>query len=199
MTKFTFVCAMLAAGAGGCAMPLNKESSATPSTVSAVAADTGAVSPIVQVRDFPRSAVVSVVAWDSDDAEFGLRASVARTGELVGGERFGDHRLYLSPLYVRYMGGFSYAAILPSGQLLRRAEGQRDYYSCYYGNKCSPMSTLGVRMPDSLLRANRDSLVVTFFRPIGETWTLTLRRELIAAYLQRVDSVVGELRRVAGK
>lgn len=59
------------------------------------------------------------------------------------------------------------------------------------------MVTVGVRVPDSLLRANRDSLVVTFFPRVLDPWTITLRRELIAAYLKKVDSVVAELRKTA--
>ena len=59
------------------------------------------------------------------------------------------------------------------------------------------MVTVGVRIPDSLLRANRDSLVVTFYPRVQEPWTITLRRDLITAYLNKVDSVVAELRKTA--
>ena len=59
------------------------------------------------------------------------------------------------------------------------------------------MVTVSVRIPDSLLRANRDSLVVTFFPRTLDPWTITLRRELIAAYLQKVDSVVAEMNKIA--
>ena len=56
------------------------------------------------------------------------------------------------------------------------------------------MTTVGVRVPDSILRANQDSLVVTFFPAATEPWTITLHRDLISAYLKTVDSVVAELR-----
>jgi hypothetical protein len=91
------------------------------------------------------------------------------------------------------MGGFKYASVT-FGELLLGTS-QRDPYACYYGNDCSPLTTVGVRVPDSLLRANRDSLVVTFFPRVREQWTIILRRELIAAYLTKVDSVVAELRK----
>jgi hypothetical protein len=146
------------------------------------------------VRAFWRSSVVSIVAWDPDDPAFGLRTSVSRTGELVGGLRFGDHRLYMTPVYAQSNGGFRYAAVT-EGDLLLGTGSQTDSYSCYYGNECSPLVTVGVRLPDSLLRANRDSLVVTFYPKVQDPWTITLRRELIAAYLNEVDSVVAELRK----
>jgi hypothetical protein len=165
--------------------------------VGAAATDAGAIAQsVVQVREYWRSSVVTVVAWDPDDPAFGLRTSVTRTGDLVGGLRFGDHQLYMTPLYARYMGGFKYAAV-PPGQLLLGTGAQRDPYSCFYGNNCSPMVTVGVRLPDSLLRGNGDSLVVTFYPRVQEPWTIMLRRKLIAAYLKKVDSVVVELSRTA--
>jgi hypothetical protein len=198
MKGLRLACTTFVAGVAGCSLPMiGGGSSAATSTVHAVATDTAAVEPpIVQVRAFWRSSVVSVVAWDANDAAFGLRTSVNRTGELVGGLRFGDHRLYMTPLYAHDMGGFAHAAVMP-GRLLLGTGVQRDPYSCFYGKDCSPMVTVGVRVPDSLLRANRDSLVVTFFPRVLDPWTITLRRELIAAYLKKVDSVVAELRKTA--
>jgi hypothetical protein len=192
MKSLRLVCTAFVAGVAGCSLPMiGGGSSAATSAVT----DTAAVAPpIVQVRAFWRSSVISVVAWDPDDAAFGLRTSVSRTGELVGGLRFGDHRLYLTPLYAHDMGGFAHAAVMP-GPLLLGTGAQRDPYSCFYGKDCSPMVTVGVRVPDSLLRANRDSLVVTFFPSVLDPWTITLRRALIAAYLNKVDSVVAELRK----
>jgi len=189
--------ATFVAGVAGCALPVIGGGSSEPMpTMYDVATDTAAAPPVVQVRGFPRSAVVSIVAWDAGDAAFGLRTAVTRTGELVGGLQFGDHRLYMAPLYAREMGGFKYAAV-SLGELLLGTGAQRDTHSCFYGRNCSPMVTVGVRVPDSLLRANRDSLVVTFFPSVLEPWTITLRRELITAYLTKVDSVVAELRKTA--
>lgn len=182
----------IAAGLVGCSplMGRARSSAATPAAYdSAVLAP-----PIVQVRDYPGSSVVSIVAWDADDPSFGLRSSVTRTGELVGGVRFGDHRLYVTPLLARQMGGFKYASIT-EGRLLLRTGTQRDVCSCFYGKACSPMVTDGVRLPDSVLRANRDSLTVTFFPGTLEPWSHTLRGELIAAYLEKVDSVVAVMKK----
>ena len=189
MKSFLLACTACVAIAG-CSLPLIGRSSSAASDPDAVQ------QPVVQVREFWRSSVIAVVAWDVDDAAVGLRSSVSRTGELVGGLRLGDHRLYMTPLYARDMGGFKYASVT-LGELLLGAGAHRDLYSCYYGKDCSPMVTVGVGIPDSLLRANRDSLVVTFFPAVRKPWTLTLRRELIAAYLQKVDSVAAALRQTA--
>ncbi|HMA19445.1 MAG TPA: hypothetical protein VKO87_01515 [Gemmatimonadaceae bacterium] len=156
-----------------------------------------ATKPIVQVRTYWRSSVVTIVAWDPDESAIGLRGSVTRTGQIVGGFRFGDHRLYMTPYYVRAMGGFSHAVIAPE-HLLAYAGTQRDAYACRYGNDCSPMVTLGVSIPDSFLRNNRDSLVVTFFPTVLDPWTITLRRDLISTYLHAVDSVVTEMKKAMG-
>jgi hypothetical protein len=190
------VFAVFGAGVAGCSLPvIGRGSSAATPTVQEVAADTAAIAPpIVQVRDYWRASIVSVVAWDVDEAAFGLRTSVSRNGTLVGGLRFGDHVLYISPFFARYMGGFVHATGAP-GQLLLRTGWRNDPHSCFYGRHCSPMQTVGVRVPDSLLRASRDSLVVTFLPSIQDPWTITLRRELIAAYLTKVDSIVAGMRK----
>lgn len=179
-------CSMPAGGAG---------SSAAAPALRAAATDTSvAKPPVVQVRAFSHSSVVSVVAWDADDAEIGLRTSISRSdGTLVGGSRLGDHRLYMDPLYARDMGGFKYASITMT-EILLGTSVERDTYSCFYGKDCSPMTTVGVRIPDSALRRSQDSLVVTFFPAGLKPWTITLHRELIAAYLKTVDSVVAEVR-----
>lgn len=198
MKSLRLVLTTFVAGVAGCSLPVigGGPSAATPA-LHGVAMDPAAIPPpVVQVREFWRSSVISVVAWDVDDAAFGLRASVSRTGELVGGRQFGDHRLYLTPLYARDMGGFKYASVT-LGQPLLGEGTQRDRYSCFYGKECSPMVTFGVGIPDSILRANRDSLVVTFFPSVYEPWTITLRRELITAYLNKVDSVRADVRRTA--
>lgn len=201
MRSQRLVCTLIVARVAGCALPMigGRTSPVKPTAVQAVAVQPAATDtvtlapPIVQVRDFWRSSVVSVVAWDADDAFFGLRTEVSRNGTLVGGDRFGDHRLYLAPFHVWYMGGFAHATAEPGKPLL--GTGWRsDPYNCFYGSRCSPMSTIGVRLPDSLLRAKRDSLVVTFLPRSRDPWTITLRRELIAAYLTKVDSVVAEMR-----
>jgi hypothetical protein len=196
MKSLRLVSLITVAGVVGCySMPLVRGSSSpTVANELAFADETPAPPPIVQVREYWHSSVVTIVAWDPDDAAIGLRTSITRTGKLVGGLRFGDHRLYMTPLYSHDMGGFRYATVSRSEFLLgTRAE--RDSYSCFYGRECSPMVTVGIRMPDELLRANRDSLVVTFFPIVREEWKITLRKELIAAYLSKVDSVVAVMKK----
>src|SRR5665647_1218937 len=153
MKSLRLVCTILVVRVAGCSLPVigNRSSAANPTaptpTAQVVATDAiDLAPPIVQVRSYWRSSVVSVVAWDADDAAFGLRASVSRTGRLVGGRRFGDLLLYMTPFLVHDMGGFAHAAIMP-GQLLVGAGWQSDPYSCFYGRHCSPMATVGVRIP----------------------------------------------------
>lgn len=195
MTLRRLLGAVLVASVAGCTLPMvgGRSSSPVKPTVQAAAADTVAMAPpIVQVRDFRRSSVVSVVAWEADEARIGLRSEVSRNGTLVGG-RLGDHLLFLTPFYVWYMGGFAHAVAEP-GKPLLGTRVRSDPYNCFLGSPCSPMTTVGVRLPDSLLRANRDSLVVTFLPGGRDPWAVVLRRELIAAYLMKVDSVVAAMR-----
>jgi hypothetical protein len=70
----------------------------------------------------------------------------------------------------------------------------RDAYACYFG-KCSPFETIGVRIPDEFLREIRDSVAVTLYGRGGRELTITVRRDLIDAYLAAVDSVSAELRK----
>jgi len=169
-------------------------SSALTPAMRAAATDTTVTKPaVVQVRAFSRSSVVSVVGWDANNADIGLRTSVSRSGGGLIGPRLGDHTLYMHPLYAQEMGGFKYASVTMR-EILSGTREEPDVFSCFYGKDCSPMTTVGVRVPDSILRANQDSLVVTFFPAAVEPWTITLHRELISAYLKTVDSVVAELR-----
>ncbi len=183
------------AGVVGCSLPLvGRRPAVVKPAVDVAAADTVPLAPpIVQVRDFAGSSVVSVLAWDAADAAFGLRTAVNRNGTLVGGLRYGDHQLYMTPFYYWYMGGFAHATAEPGKPLLRTGW-SGDAQACFYGTRCSPVDAVGVRLPDALLRANRDSLVVTFDAP-RDPWSITLRRALIAAYLTAVDSVVAEMRK----
>ena len=197
MKNLRMVRTTLVAGVAACSLPVSGGGpSGAPQPMLAVATDTADIATVVQVRGFRNSSVVSVVAWDANDAAIGLRASVTRTGRLVGGPRHGDHRLYMVPLFVQRMGGFNYASVT-RGRLLLTAGPQRDYYSCFYGKECSPPVTVGLGVPDSVLRANRDSLVVTFYPTSVDPWTITLRRELISPYLDKVDSLVAEFKKTA--
>ncbi len=187
----------------GCALPMHGAGSTTAvpeEFESANNPDAVVDLPVVQVRTYWRAASVTIVAWDPEDGAFGLRTTVNRNGTLTGGVKFGDHSLYMTPLLVQDMGGFKHAAAVHANaeaQILLATGARRDDYSCFYGKYCSPMVSLGVRVPDSLLRANQDQLVVTFYPAVMQPWTLTIRRQLIDAYLAKVDSVVTDMKRVA--
>jgi hypothetical protein len=151
------------------------------------------------VRTYWRAPAVNILAWDKGENLIGLRGAVSLTGDLVGGAHRGDHTLYLTPLLAWSMGGYTRAAIMPAERILVSAGPRRDEYACYYGRPCSPIITRTVSIPDSILRANRDSLVVTFFPYASEPWTITLRHELIEAYLDKVDSIATAMRGAASR
>jgi hypothetical protein len=195
--------ATMLAGVAGCSLPMHGSKSIpdVPEVFeSANNPDAIVDPPVVQVRTYWRAASVTIIAWDPEDAAFGLRTTVNRSGTLTGGVKFGDHSLYMTPYLVRDMGGFKHAATMKDNveaNVLLATGARRDDYSCFYGKNCSPMVTLGIRLPDSLLRANQEPVVVTFFPPVMTPWTLTIRRQLIDAYLAKVDSVVTDMKRVA--
>jgi hypothetical protein len=183
----------------GCTMPFRGSPESESRVAHAVTESVKAPATIIQVRTYWGAPTITVVAWDEEDEYFGLRSTVTRTGELVGGNRRGDHQLYMSAMYGDNLGGFTKAAIMPQERKLASGGGGRDLYACFYGRSCSPTVTRSLSIPDSILRANRDSLVVTFFPREYEPWTITLHRELIDAYLHKVDSVVSLSRRVASR
>ena len=61
--------------------------------------------------------------------------------------------------------------------------------------KCSPLMVRTVRVPDDLLRANRDSLAVRFYGRAGSELIIAIHRDLIDSYLQKFDSVSAALRK----
>lgn len=160
---------------------------------------------IVQVREFYRSSTVDVVAWAPEETGYGLHAMVRRDGNLVR-----DHRLYVSTLYLG-TGFFRNTAtfgpgeafrrrrfvemIAPHEQLLEATGIFRDVQYCYGWPRCSPRQTGGARLPDSLLRASRDSVSVRFYDSAGSELIVTVRRDVIAPYLKAVDSVTAALRK----
>ncbi len=54
-------------------------------------------------------------------------------------------------------------------------------------------------IPDAVLRANRDSLVVTFYTHSNSEFLVSFRRDLLDGYLRAVDSVSTALRSKATK
>ncbi|HST06932.1 MAG TPA: hypothetical protein VLJ83_02115, partial [Gemmatimonadaceae bacterium] len=156
------------------------------------------VGPIVQVRQFPHAATVSVVAWDPEETAYGLSAQMRQDGSLIE-----DHRLYVSTYYdgVRLTRAPSLPnrvgtveTVVPAKHVLLYAGASRDPYHCYWGPDCSPYEALEVRVPDEMLRSNRDSVAVRFYGRADNEMIITLHRPLIDAYLAAVDSVATALR-----
>jgi hypothetical protein len=160
--------------------------------------------PVVQVREYSRSPTVSVVAWMPDANAYGLRATVRRDGTLIQ-----DHTLYVStyygnvsispyvsPVYLRQARGRGFVTtVVPEDQVLLSTGILRDVQSCFGWPKCSPYETRGVRVPDAVLRANRDSLAVRFYGSAGSELIITVYRDLIDPYLATVDSLSAALRK----
>lgn len=149
--------------------------------------------PVVQVRDFPNSPTISIVAWDASDAEVGLRTRLRRDGSHLGEGRVGEHRLYLSSAFVEAHGKFA-RALAHDGKLLRNTGNASDADACRVDNICSPKSTIGLGVPDEWLRQHRDSVVVTLRPRTGQNWTIRLDGSVIGAYLAAIDSVSASLK-----
>jgi hypothetical protein len=204
------------AGFTGCAFPVvgrlgsaARTGAATPSATDLGPTDT-VQPPIVEVREFPRSSIVSVVAWSPDEPDFGLNARLRRgDGSLIR-----DHRLYVSTYY---MGNVPVSdpriytrpvvlgkptrlhgvveTVTPAEQLVEVTGITHDDHACYYGvHTCTPFETFDVRIPDEMLRANRDSVAIRLYGRGGTEMIVTLRRDLIDPYLAKVDSVSASLR-----
>jgi hypothetical protein len=155
--------------------------------------------PIVQVRQYSKSPTIEVVAWEPDDNDFGLRTELRRDGSLVS-----DHQLYVSTYYD---GGVSLTsspllkranwniaeAVVPIHQVLLSTGVWHDLYHCYWG-PCSPYELRGIRIRDEMLRSNRDSIAVRLYGRGDVAMVVTVRRDLIDAYLSAVDSLAAALR-----
>jgi hypothetical protein len=141
----------------------------------------------IEVRYYAHSPTVTIVGWDPAETAFGLRAWLRRDGSLIR-----DHRLYVSTYYTPARPAFT-RAVTPS-RPLELTGISRDVYSCVGGRPCSPPETFGAFIPDALLRSNRDSIAVTFYNRRGRELLITLHRDLIEAYLGRLDSVVAVMR-----
>lgn len=146
----------------------------------------------VQVRDIPNTPSIAIVAWTPGSGEYGLRTRIGRDGEHLGVSRKGEHRLYLDSKFAENQGGFAHASV--NGKVLRSTGSERDMDACKFG-ECSPQTTVGVGVSDEVLRENKDKFVVQL-RPRGQRpWEITLRQDLIEAYLAAVDSVSASLKK----
>jgi len=150
--------------------------------------------PILQVRDDPKSPFVGILAWDANQPEFGLRTRVDRNGKHLGEGRAGEHRLFINTAHVEANGAFN-TAVAHTGKVLRKEATVRDVDACRFNNVCAPQSTLGLAIADDVLRANRDSFVVTLRVPASRPWTVRLDKNVIEAYLNTVDSVSAALKK----
>jgi hypothetical protein len=142
----------------------------------------------IEVRYYAHSPTVTIVGWDPTETAYGLRAWLRRDGSLIRG-----HRLYVSSYYTPVRPAFT-RAVTPS-RSLELTGISRDVHSCVGGSPCSPPETFGALIPDALLRSSRDSLAVTFYNGGGRELLITLHRDLIDAYLGRLDSVVAVMRK----
>lgn len=142
----------------------------------------------IEVRYYAHSPTVTIVGWDAMETAYGLRAWLRRDGSLIRG-----HRLYVSTYYTAAKPTFI-RAVTPS-RPLELTGVSRDVRSCAGGRPCPPGETFGALVPDELLRANPDSIPVTFYDGAGRELLIILHRDLIEAYLGRVDSVVAEMRK----
>jgi hypothetical protein len=141
----------------------------------------------IEVRYYAHSPTVTIVGWDPTETAYGLRAWLRRDGSLIR-----DHRLYVSTYYTPARPAFT-RAVTPS-RPLELTGVSRDMFACVGGRPCSPPETFGALIPDALLRLNRDSIAVRFYNGAGRELVVVLHRDLIDAYLGRLDSVVAVMR-----
>lgn len=144
--------------------------------------------PTVEVRDFPHTPAVSVLAWSPAETAYGISSSLRRDGLLL----LGYHRIYVNTYAVNER---FFSKAWTTTRPLRIGGISRDPYYCSSGGEvCSPYETFGALVLDKVLRANRDSLPVTFYSRNGALLNVTLHRDVIDAYLTAVDSVSAALR-----
>jgi hypothetical protein len=144
--------------------------------------------PTVEVRDLPHTSTVSVLAWSPTETAYGNRSSFRRDGLLLAGY----HRIYVNTFAVNER---FFSQAWTTTRPLRIGGISRDpYYCASGGDVCSPYETFGALVLDKVLRANRDSLPVTFYGRNGALLNVTLHRDVIDAYLTTVDSVSSALR-----
>jgi hypothetical protein len=152
---------------------------------------------IVEVRTYNVSPTVSVIAWEQGEEQVGLRTSIARNGqELPEGSRLSDHRLYISTTAIVEAGGPRRASVYGTELLMGGV--MRETHACEGGN-CLPVSTYGIRIPDAVLRANRDSLPIKLFTRGDSELRVYVSGTIIGHYLRTVDSVSTALRASATK
>jgi len=135
--------------------------------------------PTVRIRDF--SAETIVAGWAGQPL-FGLRTAVPRGSSPV---RY--HQFWLSASY-----------IVGSAQISKAAAGSRqfpmggptaDNNNCFADGTCTPNRYYSASVRDDFLRKQKENLAVMFYLDNGTDFTLTVKKDLIDAYLAIVDSV----------
>jgi hypothetical protein len=140
-----------------------------------------AATPVVQLRSFPLSTNVHVVAWEVGDSGWGLRSVLRGDGTLVR-----DHTIYVSALYDPGVSRLRKAVL--HGKLLLLQGRATDRLPCW-DDTCTPSSYFVARIREDLLRASRDDLTVHFQGDEDREFTIHIATEVVDAYLQAVDSV----------
>lgn len=140
---------------------------------------------VVQVRDFEKASTVDIVAWNAAEPQFGIRTWVRRNGQA---DRY--HYVWVNA---------DYPAIRDAGtaQGLNRplqVTSMRDDQNCVNG-QCTPTAVVRARLSDDWLRKATDNVQVKFITNSGAEIIFTARRALLDAYLARVDSVTGALKK----
>jgi hypothetical protein len=137
--------------------------------------------PVVQLRSFPFSPDVYVVAWGAGGSGWGLRSTIRHDGSLIR-----DHTIYVSTLYDPGVSRV-WKAVLDGNLLLLQGVG-RDRLQCW-DDVCTPTSYFVARIREDRLRASRDDLSVRFHGDDDRQFTIHIAPEVVDAYLQAVDSV----------
>jgi hypothetical protein len=151
--------------------------------------------PVVVVRDYPKSPAATVVAWTEEEPWQGLRAEVRRDGTMLP-----YHRLFVNVQALANQGNFAgatwhaFARSMKESQTLLSEGMHRDSFYCDGGKGCSPNTVFLVRIRDDFLRGSKesvqDSVKVEIFGRNGEQSSVTLYLPLITQYLAAVDSVM---------
>ena len=141
---------------------------------------------VVQVRDFPNSSTIDIVAWDAMNPQWGLRTFVKRNN----GQPDRYHRFWVNSDY-------------PGGRDVSTAQGlnrtlqvntQNDNQNCYNG-KCTPTSTFGGRINDNWIRDAKGDVDVRFLTSSSSEINLSVKKGVVEAYLAALDSVSKSLKK----
>jgi hypothetical protein len=175
--------AVMAMVAGCAPSPVRAPVAQVPTPIDVATAEP----PLVQLRSFPFSPVVYIMAWGAGDSGWGLRSMVRHDGSLIR-----DHTIYVSTLYHPGVSRV-WKAVLDGDLLLLQGIG-RERLPCS-DDVCTPSSYFSARISEDRLRASRDDLSVRFHGDEDRQFTIHIAPEVVDAYLQAVDSIRAARRR----